>query len=97
LADMHVDGVMAHPLRAEQLRSEEGAFLFGIPLYLFLRARNSTTFPIAAAFGFMVGALTVSLILGRDMSSDTFNLAGLSGAAVGAILWLIDQPGRQTQ
>jgi len=38
----------------------------------------------------MVGALTVSLILGRDMSSDTFNLAGLSGAAVGTILWLID-------
>jgi hypothetical protein len=32
-----------------------GTLIFGLPLYLFLRAQNATAFVIAPPFGFVVG------------------------------------------
>jgi hypothetical protein len=67
----------------------------GVPLYLFLRAQKVTTFVIAPALGFILGAAMMYVLLGRHMSSGNLQFGGLSGAVVGTILWLIARPDRQ--
>jgi Zn-dependent protease with chaperone function len=82
-----------------------GVFVFGLPVYRFMLARNATTFWIAPAVGFVVGAImywvTLALVglmfgakdLGRpDDISDALKLGGVAGAAVGAVLWVIARP-----
>lgn len=74
-----------------------GTFVFGLPLYFFLRARQITSFVVAPAFGLIIGALATWLVAGRYLTPDFLQFGGLSGAAVGAVLWLIARPGRRTQ
>ena len=74
-----------------------GTFLSGLPLYLFLRAQKITAFVLAPVFGLIVGSLAACLLQGRDLTSDFLQLGALSGAVVGAILWLIARPDRPTQ
>ena len=72
-----------------------GTFVLGVPLYLFLRAQKATAFAIAPALGFLAGALVMCVLAGRSVSSANLGFGGLSGAAVGAILWLIARPDRR--
>lgn len=87
-----------------------GTILFGIPLYLILRAQRLTDFRFAPLAGGAVGLITMILPLmatagsgrGQSMMNNpawtaTFALCALSGAAVGTVLWLIARPDRQTQ
>ena len=74
-----------------------GTFVLGVPLYLFLRSQNASAFLIAPVFGFVAGALVMFVMLGRDMSSGNLLFGCLSGAAVGAILWLIARPDLRTR
>jgi hypothetical protein len=80
-----------------------GVISLGIPAYLLLRSLGLTAFWIAPVTGFIVGAITdcVAIVyllppaladqLLREMTS-----AGVYGAVVGVILWLIARPDRQT-
>ena len=74
-----------------------GTFVLGVPLYLFLRSQNASAFLIAPVFGFLAGALVMLVMLGRYMSSGNLLFGALSGAAVGAILWLIARPDLRTR
>ena len=73
-----------------------GTFVLGAPLYLFLR-EHETVFAIAPAVGFVAGALVMCVLAGRGVSASALGFGGLSGAAVGAILWLIARPDRRAQ
>jgi MFS-type transporter involved in bile tolerance (Atg22 family) len=73
-----------------------GTLVLGAPLYLFLR-EHVTAFAIAPAVGFIAGALVMCVLVGRNVSADALGFGGLSGAAVGAIFWLIARPDRRTQ
>jgi len=73
-----------------------GIFLFGLPLYLLLRAYKLTAFWLAPVVGFVAGFAMMGLAsswLGLPLVS----VAGPSGAAVGALLWLIARPDRRVQ
>ena len=65
---------------------------FGAPLYLFLRAQNVTAFVIAPAAGLIAGVIVMSMLLGGFVSSSALQFGALTGAAVGALLWLIARP-----
>jgi len=69
-------------------------FIIGAPVYLFLRARGLTAFWIAPAIGFAVGILVTAPIFGMQLAAT---VVGPLGAAVGAVLWLIDRPDRRAQ
>jgi hypothetical protein len=73
-----------------------GTLVLGVPLYLFLRAQNVTAFVVALAFGLIAGVIVMYVLVGQHMSSGNLRFGGLSGAAVGAILWLIARPDRRT-
>jgi hypothetical protein len=73
-----------------------GTLLFGLPLYLLLRVYKLTEFWLAPVAGFVAGFILMYLAnswLGLPLMS----VAGPSGAAVGALLWLIARPDRQAQ
>lgn len=78
-----------------------GTFLFGLPLYLLLRALRLTTFWLAPVVGFLIGIVTMLLflaIIGErnvDMLTEATREGGAPGAVVGALLWLIGRPDRQ--
>ena len=90
------DNLSAFVVVVSALVAYAGTFLLGVPLYLFLRSQNASAFLIAPVFGFVAGALVMFVMLGRDMSSGTLLFGCLSGAAVGAILWLIARPDLRT-
>jgi hypothetical protein len=69
---------------------------FGAPLYLFLRAQNVTAFVIAPAAGLIAGVIVMSMLLGGFVSSSALQFGALTGAAVGALLWLIARPDLQS-
>jgi hypothetical protein len=69
-----------------------GTFIVGAPVYLFLRARALTAFWIAPAIGLAVGTLVTAPISGMQLAAT---VVGPLGAAVGAVLWLIDRPDRE--
>jgi hypothetical protein len=87
-----------------------GIFLFGIPAYLFLRARKWTTFWAAAIAGFIVAGLTcwllgivTSFLGGWDLLDVHVHLAWLRfalwpcgplGALVATLLWIVTRPDR---
>lgn len=82
-----------------------GVIIFGIPAYLLLRARKLTAFWLAPAIGFIVGAMVhaasfafiVPSMPPANMLLGAVKFGGPLGAVVGAILWLIARPDRQTQ
>jgi hypothetical protein len=67
---------------------------FGAPLYLLLRAQNVTAFVIAPAAGLIAGMIVMSMLPGGFVSSSALQFGALTGAAVGAVLWLIARPDR---
>jgi len=72
-----------------------GTLMIGLPLYLLLRNRNATAFLLAPVFGAVIGAVAARLVwsvFGLDRPSDSFGFGGLTGAAVGTVLWLIARP-----
>lgn len=86
-----------------------GTFVFGVPAYLWLRARKWTAFWIAPIVGFVAAALAycafIALFMLRTSLSDLPSRLssvlhevlwpyGPMGAAVGALLWLIARPDR---
>jgi hypothetical protein len=84
-----------------------GTFVFGVPAYLVLRAWRLTAFWIAPITGFVAGWLAwhlafalFAVALGNspsevsDSGSDAARIGGLSGAIIGAIIWLIARPDR---
>jgi hypothetical protein len=81
--------------------SYAGTFLFGVPIYLFLRARKLTAFWIAPLVGFIVGATTwcaTFALFGLSLKfAHALEGGGLLGAVVGTILWLIARPDRKVQ
>jgi hypothetical protein len=84
------EGVESTVVVVSALVAYAGTFVFGVPLYLFLRARNLTAFWIAPVFGFIVGAIVMFLLVGRDVSPANLQFGGLCGAVVGTIL-LVDR------
>ncbi len=91
------EGVEATVVVVSALVAYAGTFALGVPLYLFLRVRNLTAFWIAPVFGFIVGAIVMFLLVGRDVSPANLQFGGLCGAVVGTILWLIARPDRRAQ
>jgi hypothetical protein len=86
-----------------------GTLAFGIPAFLFLRARRWTAFWIAPVFGFLGGALawwifwSIPWTTGTLRVEPVWNLSSLRevlwpygplGALVGTLLWLIARPDR---
>ena len=86
-----------------------GAFIFGVPGYLFLRARQLTAFWIAPVAGFIAGTMMLFVffaLLGLSLGNRGSGLAdpnllsialkatGPLGALVGTIIWLIARPDR---
>jgi hypothetical protein len=87
-----------------------GTLAFGLPAFLILRARNYTSFWIAAALGFGISNLTwmifgvlFALSLGNSLAfiwQQATNLAlpflpiGALGSLIGATFWLIARPDR---
>jgi hypothetical protein len=81
-----------------------GVISLGIPAYLLLRSLGLTAFWIAPVTGFIVGAITDWVAIVYFLPSALANrllremaFAGVYGAVVGVILWLIARPDRQTQ
>lgn len=78
-----------------------GTLLFGLPLYLLLRAFKLTTFWLAPVAGFVIGFAMVFLFFmgigAKDLEAvpEALQYGGPPGAAVGALLWLIGRPDRQ--
>ena len=82
-----------------------GTFLFGIPIYFFLRARNWTGFWVAPIAGFIVAALTwwlVGFFAALSSGHDLFDIHahldwlrfalwpyGPIGALVATLVWLM--------
>ena len=71
-----------------------GTFVFGVPVYLFLRAHNVTSFWIAPVVGFLAGGVLMLVILGPEPAVD---MGGPLGALVGTFLWLIARPDRRAK
>jgi hypothetical protein len=82
-------------------------FVFGIPTYLFLRARRWTAFRLAPVLGFVAGGLAWWLCKSVPVTGSTFHFDpdpsllrsvlwpfGPLGAVVGSLLWLIARPDR---
>lgn len=69
-----------------------GVIVFGVPIYLFLRAYGLTAFWIAPVVGFMAGALMLSIF----GATPALMVGGPLGAVVGTILWLIARPDLRT-
>jgi len=73
-------------------------FVFGVPLYLLLRALKLTAVWWASALGLIVGSVVVYLLFARVGSKEAITFAieygGPPGAAVGALLWWIARPDR---
>jgi hypothetical protein len=73
-----------------------GTLLFGLPLYLLLRAYGQTEFWLAPVVGFLAG-LAMMYLVRSWLGIPLLSVAGPSGAAVGALLWLIARPDRQRE
>jgi hypothetical protein len=67
--------------------------LFGLPLYAFLRAYGYTNFWLAPGAGLVAGIATTHLAH-LWLGLPAMPIAGVAGAAVGALLWLIARPDR---
>lgn len=67
--------------------------LFGLPLYAFLRARGYTNFWLAPIAGLVAGVATTHLAHSW-LGLPVMPIAGVAGAAVGALLWIIARPDR---
>jgi hypothetical protein len=94
---LFIAGIMA-------LITYAGVISLGIPAYLLLRSLGLTAFWIAPVTGFIVGAITdwVAIVCflppaPADQLLRAMASAGVYGAVVGAILWLIARPYRQIQ
>ncbi len=75
-----------------------GTFFFGLPAYLFLRARKWTAFWIAPVLGFIAGSLAywvfvvlLGLSLGNSLSSVMADFSNASGLR--DLLWPIGPEG----
>lgn len=77
-----------------------GTLLFGVPIYLLLRAYKLTEFWLAPVAGFVAGFAMIYLVTWTFGSGAEGNrpgfAAGLCGAVVGTLLWLIARPDRQS-
>jgi hypothetical protein len=71
-----------------------GTLVFGLPLYLLLRAYGHTDFWLAPIIGFIAG-LAMMYLVHSWLAVVPLAIAGPSGAVVGALLWLIGRPDRQ--
>jgi hypothetical protein len=71
-----------------------GILLFGLPLYLLLRAYKLTHFWVAPVAGFVAGLAVMYLASSWLVGLPWLPIAGPAGAAVGALLWLIARPDR---
>jgi hypothetical protein len=93
----HPDGYVALFAGIATAVAYFGTMLFGLPLFAFFVGRGRTEFWIAIICGFAVGAIAMGLvwaILGFAVPAGMLIIGGLSGAAVGTVLWLITRPDR---
>ncbi|MBX9775487.1 MAG: hypothetical protein K2Y71_13960 [Xanthobacteraceae bacterium] len=71
-----------------------GILLFGLPLYLLLRAYKLIHFWVAPVVGFVAGLAMMYLASSWLVGLPWLPIAGPAGAAVGLLLWLIARPDR---
>lgn len=94
------DSVIAYIAPIVLALAYSGTIVFGLPLYLLLRAFRLTAFWLAPVAGIVVGFAVMFLFLlgigtkGLEAVTEAIQHGGPPGAAVGALFWLIARPDR---